>query len=99
MPITLGITILRQLFPMIGQRHDRILHRKRCCRTSNLRTVSLRSATMQDTALRQGEQRMKPRLGGGNCCLLRVERFYKELIINGRIASADGPSKTFPGGG
>ena len=27
---------------------------------------------------------------------LRVERFYKEMMINGRKASADGPIKTFP---
>jgi hypothetical protein len=27
---------------------------------------------------------------------LRVERFYKETLINGRKASADGPIKTFP---
>ena len=27
---------------------------------------------------------------------LRVERFYKERMINGRKASADGPIKTFP---
>jgi cytochrome c peroxidase len=27
---------------------------------------------------------------------LRVERFYKEVMINGRKASADGPIKTFP---
>jgi cytochrome c peroxidase len=27
---------------------------------------------------------------------LRVERFYKERLINGRKASADGPIKTFP---
>ncbi len=27
---------------------------------------------------------------------LRVERFYKETMINGRKASADGPIKTFP---
>ena len=27
---------------------------------------------------------------------LRVERFYKETMINGRLASADGPIKTFP---
>lgn len=27
---------------------------------------------------------------------LRVERFYKERVINGRKASADGPIKTFP---
>ena len=27
---------------------------------------------------------------------LRVERFYKEIMINGRKASADGPIKTFP---
>jgi len=27
---------------------------------------------------------------------LRVERFYKEVMINGRRASADGPIKTFP---
>jgi len=27
---------------------------------------------------------------------LRVERFYKEVMINGRMASADGPIKTFP---
>ena len=27
---------------------------------------------------------------------LRVERFYKPRMINGRIASADGPIKTFP---
>lgn len=27
---------------------------------------------------------------------LRVERFYKEVLINGRKASADGPIKTFP---
>ncbi len=27
---------------------------------------------------------------------LRVERFYKEVTINGRRASADGPIKTFP---
>jgi cytochrome c peroxidase len=27
---------------------------------------------------------------------LRVERFYKERMINGRMASADGPIKTFP---
>ena len=27
---------------------------------------------------------------------LRVERFYKEVVINGRKASADGPIKTFP---
>jgi cytochrome c peroxidase len=27
---------------------------------------------------------------------LRVERFYKERMINGRLASADGPIKTFP---
>lgn len=26
---------------------------------------------------------------------LRVERFYEETLINGRIASADGPIKTF----
>lgn len=27
---------------------------------------------------------------------LRVERFFKEKLINGRMASADGPIKTFP---
>ena len=27
---------------------------------------------------------------------LRVERFYKEKMINGLMASADGPIKTFP---
>ena len=27
---------------------------------------------------------------------LRVERFFKETMINGRKASADGPIKTFP---
>jgi cytochrome c peroxidase len=27
---------------------------------------------------------------------LRVERFYQEVMINGRKASADGPIKTFP---
>jgi cytochrome c peroxidase len=27
---------------------------------------------------------------------LRVERFYQEMMINGRKASADGPIKTFP---
>jgi cytochrome c peroxidase len=27
---------------------------------------------------------------------LKVERFFKETMINGRIASADGPIKTFP---
>jgi cytochrome c peroxidase len=27
---------------------------------------------------------------------LRVERFYKERMINGLMASADGPIKTFP---
>jgi cytochrome c peroxidase len=27
---------------------------------------------------------------------LKVERFFKEKMINGRIASADGPIKTFP---
>jgi cytochrome c peroxidase len=27
---------------------------------------------------------------------LRAERFYKERMINGRKASADGPIKTFP---
>lgn len=27
---------------------------------------------------------------------LRVERFYKPKMINGRYASADGPIKTFP---
>ena len=27
---------------------------------------------------------------------LRVERFHKEVMINGRLASADGPIKTFP---
>ena len=27
---------------------------------------------------------------------LRAERFYKEVLINGRLASADGPIKTFP---
>ena len=27
---------------------------------------------------------------------LRVERFYKPTMINGRMASADGPIKTFP---
>jgi cytochrome c peroxidase len=27
---------------------------------------------------------------------LRTERFYKETMINGRKASADGPIKTFP---
>ena len=27
---------------------------------------------------------------------LRVERFFKERMINGRLASADGPIKTFP---
>jgi cytochrome c peroxidase len=27
---------------------------------------------------------------------LRVERFFKEKMINGRLASADGPIKTFP---
>ncbi len=27
---------------------------------------------------------------------LKVERFYKERMINGRMASADGPIKTFP---
>ena len=27
---------------------------------------------------------------------LQVERFYKETMINGRKASADGPIKTFP---
>ena len=27
---------------------------------------------------------------------LQVERFYKPQMINGRMASADGPIKTFP---
>jgi cytochrome c peroxidase len=27
---------------------------------------------------------------------LKVERFFKEVTINGRTASADGPIKTFP---
>jgi cytochrome c peroxidase len=27
---------------------------------------------------------------------LRVERFYEPKMINGRMASADGPIKTFP---
>lgn len=27
---------------------------------------------------------------------LKVERFYEPLMINGRMASADGPIKTFP---
>ncbi|HSC68191.1 MAG TPA: hypothetical protein VLC79_10895 [Cellvibrio sp.] len=27
---------------------------------------------------------------------LKVERFFKEVTINGRKASADGPIKTFP---
>src|SRR6185436_8604765 len=27
---------------------------------------------------------------------LRAERFYKETTINGHVASADGPIKTFP---
>jgi cytochrome c peroxidase len=27
---------------------------------------------------------------------LKVERFYKARLINGRMASADGPIKTFP---
>jgi cytochrome c peroxidase len=27
---------------------------------------------------------------------LRVERFFEERMINGRLASADGPIKTFP---
>jgi cytochrome c peroxidase len=27
---------------------------------------------------------------------LKVERFFKEKMINGRLASADGPIKTFP---
>lgn len=27
---------------------------------------------------------------------LRTERFYKSRVINGRMASADGPIKTFP---
>jgi cytochrome c peroxidase len=27
---------------------------------------------------------------------LKVERFYKPRLINGRMASADGPIKTFP---
>lgn len=27
---------------------------------------------------------------------LRTERFYKDVMINGRMASADGPIKTFP---
>jgi cytochrome c peroxidase len=27
---------------------------------------------------------------------LRTERFYKPRLINGRMASADGPIKTFP---
>ena len=27
---------------------------------------------------------------------LRTERFYKPVMINGRMASADGPIKTFP---
>ena len=27
---------------------------------------------------------------------LQVERFYKPRMINGRMASADGPIKTFP---
>jgi cytochrome c peroxidase len=27
---------------------------------------------------------------------LRAERFYKPKMINGRMASADGPIKTFP---
>ena len=27
---------------------------------------------------------------------LQVERFFKEVLINGRLASADGPIKTFP---
>jgi cytochrome c peroxidase len=27
---------------------------------------------------------------------LRVERFYKPQMVNGRMASADGPIKTFP---
>ncbi|MFC6979571.1 hypothetical protein [Microbulbifer taiwanensis] len=27
---------------------------------------------------------------------LRVERFFKPKMINGRLASADGPIKTFP---
>ena len=30
---------------------------------------------------------------------LRVERFFKEITINGRKASADGPIKTFPSRG
>ncbi len=30
---------------------------------------------------------------------LKVERFYKPRLINGRYASADGPIKTFPLGG
>lgn len=30
---------------------------------------------------------------------LRVERFFKEIRINGRKASADGPIKTFPSRG
>ncbi len=48
--------------------------------------------------------------GKGNCAVchvppyytdnlmhnLRTERFYKPLLINGRMASADGPIKTFP---
>ena len=28
--------------------------------------------------------------------VLQVERFFKERVINGRKASADGPIKTFP---
>jgi cytochrome c peroxidase len=27
---------------------------------------------------------------------LRVERFFEEKLVNGRLASADGPIKTFP---
>jgi cytochrome c peroxidase len=27
---------------------------------------------------------------------LRVERFYRPVMINGRMAAADGPIKTFP---
>ena len=27
---------------------------------------------------------------------LRVERFFEQKMINGRLASADGPIKTFP---
>ena len=27
---------------------------------------------------------------------LRTERFFNEVMINGRLASADGPIKTFP---